>query len=160
MSTPFEGDGDDPGDLTTIHVDQFFPHPPAKVWRALTDPALLARWQMPGAEGFRLEVGHEYRMTSVPRPNSRFSGVVRVRVLAYDTERMLSLRWTDADPANPADWTITWTLEQEGRGTRLFLVHEGFDPDDPAQTMARKIMDGGWRGHVMPALGQMLGRLG
>jgi uncharacterized protein YndB with AHSA1/START domain len=160
MSTPFEDDGDGPGDLTTIRVDQFVPHPPAKVWRALTDPALLARWQMPGAEGFRLEVGHEYRMTSVPRPNSRFSGVVRVRVLAYDTERMLSLRWTDADPANPADWTITWTLEQEGRGTRLFLVHEGFDPDDPAQTMARKIMDGGWRGHVMPALGQVLGRLG
>ncbi|WP_432027841.1 SRPBCC family protein [Streptomyces sp. 1222.5] len=160
MSTPFEGDEGDTGDLTTIHVDQFFPHPPAKVWRALTDPGLLARWQMPGAEGFRLEVGHEYRMTSVPRPNSRFSGVVRVRVLAYDTERMLSLRWTDADPANPADWTITWTLEQEGRGTRLFLVHEGFDPDDPAQLMARKIMNGGWRGHVMPALGQVLGRPG
>lgn len=160
MSTPFEGDEDDAGGLTAIHVDQFFPHPPAKVWRALTDPGLLARWQMPGAEGFRLEVGHEYRMTSVPRPNSRFSGVVRVRVLAYDTERMLSLRWTDADPANPADWTITWTLEQEGRGTRLFLVHEGFDPDDPAQLMARKIMNGGWRGHVMPALGQVLGRPG
>ncbi|MFF8867228.1 SRPBCC domain-containing protein [Streptomyces sp. NPDC015139] len=160
MSTPFEGDEDDTGDLTTIHVDQFFPHPPAKVWRALTDPGLLARWQMPGAEGFRLEVGHEYRMTSVPRPNARFSGVVRVRVLAYDTERMLSLRWTDADPANPADWTITWTLEQEGRGTRLFLVHEGFDPDDPAQLMARKIMNGGWRGHVMPALGQVLGQPG
>jgi len=106
----------------------------------------------------RLDVGHRYRMTSVPRPNSNFSGVVDVEVLAYDSERMLSLRWADADPARPADWTITWTLEHEGRGTRLFLVHEGFDPDDPAQLMARTIMDGGRRSHVMRALGQTLER--
>jgi uncharacterized protein YndB with AHSA1/START domain len=157
MSTPPAPEADD--DLTTIRVDQFFPHPPAKVWRALTDPELLTSWQMPGAENFRLEVGHTYRMTSVPRPNTRFSGVVDVRVLAYDTGRMLSLRWADADPANPTDWTITWTLEQEGRGTRLFLVHQGFDPDDPAQMMARKIMGGGWRRHVLPSLGQTLERL-
>ncbi|MBW8701805.1 hypothetical protein MBT84_19550 [Streptomyces sp. MBT84] len=149
-----------PGDdLTTIRVDQFLPHPPAKVWRALTEPGLLAQWQMPGSENFRLEVGHRYTMTSVPRPNTRFSGTVDVQVLAYEPERMLRVGWADADPANPADWTITWTLEQEGRGTRLFLVHEGFDPDDPAQMTARTIMDGGWRSHVMRALGQTLDRL-
>ena len=151
MSTP-----PDDGDLTTIRVDQFLPHPPAKVWRALTEPALLAQWQMPGSENFRLEVGHRYTMTSVPRPNANFSGTVDVQVLAFEPERMLCVRWADADPSRPADWTITWTLEQEGRGTRLFLVHEGFDPDDPAQLMARKIMDGGWRSHVLRALGQML----
>ncbi|MFF7143894.1 SRPBCC domain-containing protein [Streptomyces nodosus] len=146
-------------DLTTIRVDQFLPHPPAKVWRALTEPGLLARWQMPGSEDFRLEVGHRYRMTSVPRPNAAFSGVVDVQVLAYEPERMLCVRWADADPVNPADWTITWTLEQEGRGTRLFLVHEGFDPDDPAQSMARTVMSEGWRSHVMRALGQTLDQL-
>ncbi|MHC3472910.1 SRPBCC family protein [Streptomyces sp. 7R007] len=156
MSIP---SGDDPGDLTAVRVDHFFPHPPAKVWRALTDPRLLAQWQMPGSEDFRLQVGHRYRMTSVPRPNTGFSGVVEVEVLAYDTERMLSVRWVDADPANSADWTITWTLEHEGRGTRLLLVHEGFDPDDPAQLMARTIMGGGWRTHVMRALGHALERM-
>ena len=114
---------------------------------------------MQGSEDFRLEVGHQYTLTSVPRPNSKFSGTVDVRVLAYEPERMLRVRWADADPANPTDWTITWTLEHEGRGTRLFLVHEGFDPDDPAQMMARKIMDGGWRSHVMRALGNALDRL-
>ncbi|MFF8948406.1 SRPBCC domain-containing protein [Streptomyces sp. NPDC014940] len=150
---------DDADDLTTVRVDRFFPHPPAKVWRALTEPELLARWQMPGAEDFRLEVGHRYRMTSVARPGARFSGVVEARVLAFVPERMLSLGWADADPTGPADWTITWTLEQEGRGTRLFLVHEGFDPDDPAQMTARKIMNGGWSRHVLPSLGQTLERL-
>lgn len=99
-------------------------------------------------------------MTSVPHPNTRFSGVVDVQVLACDPERMLSVRWSDPDPANLAHWTITWTLEHEGRDTRLFLVHEWFDPDDPAQMMARKIMDGGWRSHVWAALGQTLEQLG
>ncbi|WP_372349987.1 SRPBCC domain-containing protein [Streptomyces sp. KL116D] len=147
----------DEPDPTRITVDQFLPHPPAKVWRALTEPELIRRWMMPGSEDFQLRIGHRYAMTSVPRPNTNFSGTVDVEVLDYADGRMLSVRWTDRDPANAADWTITWTLEPEGRGTRLFLVHEGFDPDDPAQEMARKIMDGGWRSHVMRALGQVLG---
>lgn len=42
--------------LTEIRVDRFFPHPPAKVWRVLTEPELIGRWLMPG--DFRLEVGH------------------------------------------------------------------------------------------------------
>ncbi|MFG3168468.1 SRPBCC domain-containing protein [Streptomyces sp. NPDC048200] len=146
-------------DLTTIRGDQFLPHPPAKVWRALTEPDLLAGWQMPGSENFRLEVGHRYTLRSVPRPNTNFSGSVDVRVLAFEPERMLSARWADADGSGSVHWTITWTLEQEGRGTRLFLVHEGFDPDDPAQMMARTIMDGGWRSHVMRALGNALDRM-
>ncbi|MER5942858.1 MULTISPECIES: SRPBCC domain-containing protein [unclassified Streptomyces] len=146
-------------DLTVIRVDQYFAHPPAKVWRALTEPELLVQWQMQGVEGFRLEIGHRYTMTSVPRPNTDFSGTVEVEVLAYEAGRMLSLGWSDPSPANSAKWRVTWRLEQEGRGTRLFLVHEGFDPDDPAQLMARKIMGGGWRTHVMRSLGQTLERM-
>lgn len=97
---------------------------------------------MQGTEAFRLEVGHRYTMTSVPRPNSRLSGTVDVEVLAHEPQRMPSLRWTDPDPADSAAWTIMWKVEHEGRGMRLFLVHEGFDPDDPAQMMARTITGG------------------
>lgn len=162
---PRAPEGPDEDDLTTIRVDHFLPHPPAKVWRALTDPELLAQWMMPGArrgaadDTFRLEVGHRYTLTAVPRPNTNFSGTIRAEVLAYDTERMLSVRWQDAveSQGNTADWTITWTLEPEGRGTRLFLVHEGFDPDDPAQRMAHRIMGGGWRSYVVGALEDVLG---
>ncbi|MFJ4775981.1 SRPBCC domain-containing protein [Streptomyces sp. NPDC088762] len=146
-------------DLTTVRVDQFLPHPPAKVWRALTEPELIAQWLM--ASDFRLEVGHRYTMTTLPRPNTRYSGTTEAEVLAYETGRMLSVRWRDADASagNTADWTITWTLEPEGRGTRLFLVHEGFDPDDPAQMAARTIMGKGWRTFVMDALRAVVERL-
>ncbi|MFG2874734.1 SRPBCC domain-containing protein [Streptomyces sp. NPDC048337] len=149
----------DPGpddDLTTVRVDRFLPHPPAKVWRALTEPELIAQWLM--ASDFRLEVGHRYTMTTLPRPNTGYSGTTAGEVLAYETGRMLSVRWRDADASagNTADWTITWTLEPEGRGTRLFLVHKGFDPDDPAQMAARTIMGKGWRTFVMDALGAVV----
>ncbi|WP_431903085.1 SRPBCC family protein [Nonomuraea sp. bgisy101] len=146
-------------DLTTVHVDQFLRHPPAKVWRALTKPDLLAQWLMPG--DFRLEVGHRYTMQAVAIPATGFSGTVQAEVLAFETEKMLSIRWQDAAPseAHGADWTITWTLHREGAGTRLFLVHEGFDPDNPLQQRARAIMGGGWRSGVMRALEELLDRL-
>ncbi|GAB3798819.1 SRPBCC family protein [Micromonospora zhanjiangensis] len=142
---------DDP-DPTVVRVDQFLPHPPAKVWRALTEPELIARWLMPG--DFRLEVGHRYTMRGLAVPATGFSGTVRAEVLAFEPERMLRLGWRDADPAPGAqvDWTITWTLRAEGRGTRLFVVHEGFDPDNPVQQRARQIMSGGWRSRVLTAL--------
>ncbi|MFD3586573.1 SRPBCC domain-containing protein [Streptomyces sp. NPDC058683] len=130
-------------------MDRFLPYPPAKVWRALTEPDPLVQRQMQEAVNVRLEVGHRYRAASVPRPGAAVPrpgaavpGVVDVRVLARDPEWMPSVQWSDPDPAGLAHWTITWTLEHQGRGTRLFLVHEGFDPDDPAQMVARKIMDG------------------
>ncbi|MGG7572261.1 SRPBCC family protein [Streptomyces sirii] len=155
----FEVPADEPADATTIRLAQFFPHRPAKVWRALTEPELLARWMMPG--DFRLEVGHRYEMATLPRPHTNFSGTVLAEVLAFEPARMLRLRWQDADEGQGgrADWTITWTLEPEGRGTRLFLVHEGFDPDDPYQVQAHRIMGGGWRSIVGERLGKVLDEL-
>ncbi|MFC4529413.1 SRPBCC family protein [Sphaerisporangium dianthi] len=144
-------------DLTTVHLDQFLPHPPAKVWRALTEPELLAQWLMPG--DFRLEVGHRYTMRMVPMPGTGFSGTVSAEVLAFEIGRMLRIGWRDADPANVADWTITWTLEPEGEGTRLFLLHEGFDPDDPLQRRAQRVMGGGWRSSVLRGLESVLDRI-
>ncbi|AXK36030.1 SRPBCC domain-containing protein [Streptomyces armeniacus] len=146
----------DDDDLTTLRLDQFLPHPPAKVWRALTEPGLIAQWMMPG--DFRLEVGHRYTMQGMAMPSTGFSGTVQAEVLAYETEKMLRVSWLDANPGpdTNADWTITWTLEPEGNGTRLFLLHEGFDPDNALQQRARSIMDGGWRSGVLRGLETVL----
>ncbi|WP_329409510.1 hypothetical protein OG563_44140 [Nocardia vinacea] len=44
----------------------------------------------------------------------------------------------------------------EGKGTRLFLEHAGFDPDHPLQQKARAIMEAGWRSHVMRRIDEVL----
>jgi uncharacterized protein YndB with AHSA1/START domain len=144
--------------LTTIEVDQFSPHAPAKIWRGLTEPELIAQQLMPG--DFRLEVGHRYTMRGRPIPQTGFSGLVQAEVLAFETGKLLRIGWRDAaDEGSAADWTITWTLRPEGEGTRLFLLHEGFDPDDPLQRQAHTIMSGGWRSNVMTSLATLLDRL-
>ncbi|HEY0689773.1 MAG TPA: SRPBCC domain-containing protein [Kribbella sp.] len=86
-------DEDDP---TSIRVDQFLPHPPGKVWRALTDPELIAQWLMPG--DFRLEIGHRYTMRAQPVAATGFSGAVQAEVLAFEVEKLLRIGWRDAAP--------------------------------------------------------------
>jgi len=132
---------------TAIRVDEFLPHPPARVWRALTDPDRLARWLMPN--DFAPVVGHRFTFRTEPVPGTSFDGVVRCQVLDVLPERLLRISWASS---NGLDTTVTWRLEPEGAGTRLFLDHEGFDPDRPEDQLARKIMDGGWRSNVLRAL--------
>jgi len=134
----------------TVRVDEFLPHPPARVWKALTDPALLAKWLMPN--DFRPEVGHRFTSWPYPRPDAGGEGVFCCETLASEPELLLRYTWR----GGPLDTTVTWTLVAEGRGTRLFLEHDGFDPGDPAQQLTRRILDGGWRSNVLSALRTVL----
>ncbi|HEY2671370.1 MAG TPA: SRPBCC domain-containing protein, partial [Rugosimonospora sp.] len=81
--------------------------------------------------------------------------VVHCRVLAIEPERLLRISWR----GGPLDTTVAWRLAPEGRGTRLFLEHDGFDPDDPAQQYARRIMGSGWSSSVVSALRTVLADL-
>ena len=135
---------------TTIAVDQFLSHPPAKVWRALTDSDLLARWLMPN--DFTPVLGHRFTLRTAPRPQQGFDGVVHGEVLAIEPLRLLRFSWRGGG----LDTVVTWTLVPEGRGCRLFLEHDGFDPDDPVHQRIFTILDGGWRSHVWRRLEQAL----
>lgn len=131
-----------------IRLDEFLAHPPARVWQALTDAGLLARWLMPN--DFRPAVGHRFTFRTDPQPG--FDGIVHCEVLTLEPERLLRISWR----AGALDTTVTWSLVPEGRGTRLFLEHDGFDPGDPGQQLTRRILDGGWRSNVMAALRALL----
>ncbi|MEV4224355.1 SRPBCC domain-containing protein [Nonomuraea sp. NPDC049725] len=139
-----------PDDRRAIRLDQFIGHPPAKVWRALTDPGLVTRWLMPG--DYRAEVGHRFTFTTTPRPDVGFDGVVPCEVLEVEPEKLVKLAW------GRESWIVTWRLEPEGHGTRFFLDHEGFDPDDPAQQLSRRIMGGGWP-RIVTLIGRIAGEL-
>jgi uncharacterized protein YndB with AHSA1/START domain len=143
-------------DPTVIAVDEFLPHPPARVWAALTDPESLTAWLM--TTDFKPLVGHRFEFRTDPIEATNFSGVIACEVLELRTEELLSYSWADA--GNPAglDSVVTWTLRPEGTGTRLFVEHRGFDPDDEQQQLARTIMSGGWRTHVFRRLDEFLAR--
>jgi uncharacterized protein YndB with AHSA1/START domain len=144
-------------DPRTIRLEEFLPHPPARVWRVLTDSALMARWLMPN--DFALEVGRSFTFQGVPLPGAGFGGTGHSEVLAFTVERMLKIAWrAGADDASGLDSTVTFTLEPEGAGTRLFLTHEGFDPGDPYQVEGRRLMGGGWVG-VLRGIGRLIAEL-
>jgi uncharacterized protein YndB with AHSA1/START domain len=141
-------------DLTFVQVDEFLPHPPSRVWQALTDPVMLGDWLMPN--DFQLVVGHRFTFRSEPIEAVGFSGVTTCEVLEVRPEELISYSWADAAKPEATDWRVTWTLRAEGKGTRLFLEHRGFDPDDPTQQLSRTMMGGGWRNHVLRRMAEYL----
>jgi uncharacterized protein YndB with AHSA1/START domain len=110
-------------------------HAPEKVWRALTDPTLLAEWLLPTID-LRLEPGAAFTFKTQPYPG--WDGTVSCRFLEIESGRKLSYTWVVAD----MDTVVTFTLTPTAAGTRLSLLHSGFRPEQ------RKNFGGaryGWR---------------
>jgi len=63
----------------SIEVDYDLPQPPEVVWRALTEPALLAKWLM--QNDIKAEVGHRFTFQAPPIPG-QWDGRVDCMVLA------------------------------------------------------------------------------
>lgn len=97
-------------------------HRPEKVWRALTDPALLAEWLLPTI-GLELTPGAAFTLQAPPQPG--WDGVVSCRVLEIDAPRKLSYAWA----VGGLDTVVTFTLTPAPSGTRLSLVQSGFTPE-------------------------------
>ena len=125
-----------------IELDQFYPHPPAALWRALTDPALHARWWAAG--DVRAVVGHEFDL------DMGQWGKQHCVVLEVVPERLFSYRFATGS----LDTTLTWRLAPEATGTRLTLAHEGFDLESPLSRQALDGMRNGWP-RVLERLGQI-----
>ncbi len=99
------------------------PHPPAKVWRTLTDPALLAQWLLP-VTNLRLEPGAAFSLTAEPQPG--WDGTVNCRVLHVEPQRKLSYDWVVGETLSTV---VTFTLTPTQTGTHVLLVQSGFTPD-------------------------------
>lgn len=98
----------------TLSITRDLPAPPERVWKALTQPHLIAEWLMPN--DFRAETGHGFRLTAD-------WGTVEARVLDVEPLRRLSYTWRVLS----LDSVVTFTLAPSGQGTRLTLEQTGFD---------------------------------
>lgn len=123
--------------FATIRVDQFVAAPPAAVWRSLTEPALLRQWWAEGEVA--AVVGHRF---TLDMPGF---GKQPCTVLEVDPPHLFAYTFTAA-------WTLTWRLEAEGNGTRVFLEHSGFDLDANRMARAFERTGPGWRDVVLPRL--------
>ncbi len=97
-------------------------HSPKKVWRALTDPALLTEWLLPVID-LKLERGAAFTFKAQPQPG--WDGTVNCRFVEIDAQRKLSWTWVVGD----IDTVVTFTLTPTASGTRLSLVQSGFKQD-------------------------------
>jgi uncharacterized protein YndB with AHSA1/START domain len=98
-------------------------HSPEKVWRALTDPALLAEWLLPVVEqDLALEPGATFTLKAQPQPG--WDGIVNGRFVEIETHKKLSYTWKVGE----LDTVVTFALTPTDSGTRLSLVQSGFKP--------------------------------
>ncbi|MEQ0564818.1 SRPBCC domain-containing protein [Amycolatopsis sp. NEAU-NG30] len=103
-----------------------YPHPPRKVWRAVTDPALIPYWTSTGkgarAEGFEPVPGTRFRYVAKPVPGWR--GIVDCEVTEVREPELLAYTWAGAEGEVPSH--VRYRLEPVARGTRFTYHHTGF----------------------------------
>ncbi len=112
--------------MSDIRIERDYPHPPAKVWRAVTDPALIPLWTATGQggrpEGFSTAVGTKFRFVAKPKPG--WNGVVNCEVLEVNEPSLLRYSWAGDDGGGVTQ--VVYRLEPHAGGTRFSYEHTGF----------------------------------
>jgi uncharacterized protein YndB with AHSA1/START domain len=142
--------------MREIVVEEVFPHAPETIWQALTNGALMARWIME-AKGFAPVVGN--RFTFQTTPAGQWDGTINCEVLEVVPDERFVYAWRGGHPTNTGygsalDTRVTFTLTPVPGGTRLSLVHSGFEL--PRNETAYTSMSGGWP-KVIHNLGTLAG---
>lgn len=106
----------------SVVVERTFPHPPEKLWRALTQPHLIEDWLM--KNDFQPVVGHGFTL------RGEWGGVLDCEVLAITPGKELSYSWNHDhdDPAFALRSVVTFTLTPTDGGVHLRMEQAGFRP--------------------------------
>ena len=105
-----------PNETLSVVVERDIDHPPAKIWRALTQPHLIAEWLM--KNDFTPVVGHKFKL-------SADWGAVDCEVLVIEPNKTLTYTWA----AMGLESVVTWTLTPTSTGTHLRMEQSGFRQD-------------------------------
>jgi len=124
----------------TIRREIVIPQSPEQVWRALADSAALAAWMYPN--DFEPRVGHHFTFRVPPKPKVGFDGlIVRCEVLECEPPSRLVFSWS---AGGLVDTRVSFRLEPDGDGTRVFFEHSGFDVSQPWAEQAFQGAEFGW----------------
>jgi uncharacterized protein YndB with AHSA1/START domain len=104
--------------VTEILIDADFGHPPERVWRALTDRAVLSQWFM----RTDLEPYEGRRFRLVPDGLLGLAGPVEGELLEVAAPRRMVMLWRGEQLHS----RVTWELVPLPEGCRLRMSHTGF----------------------------------
>lgn len=130
---------------TDVVIRRRFAHPPARVWRALTEPALIRQWLSPDLVGCEMDArpGGSFRYDW---PEFFFSGPV---LEAEAPHRLVHVEHFNGDTTQGP--TVTTTLSPHGTGTRMTVVMHYKDAAARAMAIEQGFADG---------IDQVYGRIG
>ncbi len=129
-------------ELRSVVLERELKHPPSRVWRALTQPHLMAEWLM--RTDFALEPDRRFTLTGD-------WGSVDCKVLEIEPERMLAYSWD----AMGLESVVTFALTPTAAGVQLRVEQAGFRPD---QEQAFRGAHVGWS-RMLGALDAVLARM-
>jgi len=124
----------------SLVIEREMPHPPEKVWRALTQSALMKQWLMDN--DFQPIVGHKFNFRAAPMPH--WNGITDCEVLNIEPGKKLSYSWNSsgAEAADGLKTTVVWTLTETKAGTLVRMEQSGFRPDQENNYQGAKY---GWQ---------------
>ena len=131
----------------TLVIEREMPHPPQKIWRALTEGALIEEWLL--KNDFQPVVGHRFQFRRAPMAN--WDGVIDCEVLEVEPTSRLSYGWGSLG----FETVVAWTLTPTASGTLLRMEQSGFPSDAGANFKGAKY---GWRSFI-DNLERLVGRL-
>ena len=121
----------------SLVIEREMPHPPEKIWRALTQGSLIEEWLM--KNDFQPVVGHQFSFRSTPVPN--WDGIIDGEVLVVEPNSRLSYSWGSMGLKSVVAWTLTPTKG----GTHVRMEHSGFPSEESAAYKGAKY---GWQNFI------------
>ena len=139
----------------SVVVERVMPHPPEKIWRALTQGALIEDWLM--KNDFLPVVGHRFNLRTAPLPH--WNGVLDCEVLVVEPFKRLSYSWiaSGEEAAGGLKTVVCWTLTPTDGGTHVRVEQSGFRPG-PEEEGNYKGAAYGWQRYIA-ALEQVAARV-
>ena len=146
-----------PAEKTSLEIKRFINAPPARVYKAWTDPAQLREWW--GPEGVRtrnltadLRVGGKYRWDLTTPEGEEMSAFGEYRELVPGKKIVFTWKWDDDEVWQNRSSLVTVELFDRDCGTELLFKHEQLPSEE-----SRDRHTEGWNS-ILDRLEQFVGK--